>query len=202
MMQRALIGLASLALVAPAAYAAEVAEVTEGGHGEAAASGPFAGDFGNVLWTLVIFGLVVFVLGKYAWGPILRGLQTREDFIRESLEKAQRDRLESEARLREYEQRLAASRAEATAIVDEARRDAEAVKRKIEQDGKQEYDKMIERAKREIGIATETATRELYTVSARLSTEMASRVLGREVTAQDQDRLIAESIAELNSRPH
>lgn len=197
MMQRALIGLVSFALAAPA-FAAEAAE---GGHGEAA-SGPFAGDVGNVIWTLVIFGLVVFVLGKYAWGPILSGLQAREDFIRESLEKAQRDRLESEARLREYEERLAASRAEATAIVDEARRDAEVVKRKIEQDGKQEYDKMIERAKREIGIATETATRELYTVSARLSTEMASRVLGREVTAQDQERLIAESIAELNSRPH
>lgn len=195
MMQRALIGLVSLALAAPA-YAAEAAE----GHGEA--SGPFAGDVGNVIWTLVIFGLVVFVLGKFAWGPILGGLQAREEFIRESLEKAQRDRLESEARLREYEERLAASRSEATAIVDEARRDAEVVKRKIEQDGKQEYDKMIERAKREIGIATETATRELYTTSARLATEMASRVLGREVTAQDQERLIAESISELNSRPH
>lgn len=199
MMKRALIGLVSFALAAPAAYAAEAAE---GGHGEAAASGPFAGDLGNVIWTLVIFGLVVFVLGKFAWGPILRGLQAREDFIRESLEKAQSDRLASEARLREYEERLAASRSEATAIVDEARRDAEVVKRKIEQDGKQEYDKMIERAKREISIATEVATRELYTVSARLSTEMASRVLGREVTAQDQDRLIAESIAELNSRAH
>ena len=197
MMQRALIGRVSFALVVLAAQAGHAAEAAEG-----AASGPFAGDAGNVLWTLVIFGLVVFVLGKFAWGPILRGLQAREDFIRESLEKAQSDRLASEARLREYEERLAASRAEATAIVDEARRDAEVVKRKIEQDGKQEYDKMIERAKREISIATEVATRELYTVSARLSTEMASRVLGREVTAQDQDRLIAESIAELNSRPH
>lgn len=197
MMKRALMGLVSFALAAPA-FAAEAAE----GHGEAAASGPFAGDVGNVIWTLVIFGLVVFVLGKFAWGPILSGLQAREDFIRESLEKAQSDRLASEARLREYEERLAASRSEATAIVDEARRDAEVVKRKIEQDGKQEYDKMIERAKREISIATEVATRELYTVSARLSTEMASRVLGREVTAQDQERLIAESIAELNSRAH
>jgi F-type H+-transporting ATPase subunit b len=196
MMERALVGLASFALAAPA-FAAEAAHGAEGG-----SLSPFAGDLGNAIWTLVIFALVVFVLGKYAWGPMLSGLQARENFIRESLEKAERDRKESEARLREYEERLAASRAEATAIVDEARRDAEVVKRKIEQDGKAEYDRMIERAKREIGIATEAATRELYTVSARLATEMASRVLGREVTAQDQERLIAESIAELNSRPH
>lgn len=196
MMERALVGLVSFALAAPA-FAAEAA------HGEEAGSlSPFAGDFGNMIWTLVIFGLVVFVLGKYAWGPMLSGLQAREGFIRESLEKAERDRKEAEARLREYEERLAASRAEATAIVDEARRDAEVVKRKIEQDGKAEYDKMIERAKREIGIATETATKELYTLSARLATDMASRVLGREVTAQDQERLIAESISELNSRTH
>jgi F-type H+-transporting ATPase subunit b len=196
MIERALIGLITFALAAPA-FAAEAAAE----HGEASAS-PFAGDIGNALWTLVIFGIVVFVLGRYAWGPILKGLQSREDFIRESLEKAQLDRQQAEARLREYEERLATSRAEATAIVDEARRDAEVVKRKIEADAHTEYEKMIERAKREIQLATDTATKDLYTLSARLATDMASRVLGREVTAQDQERLIAESIHELNERPH
>ncbi|HEX2644689.1 MAG TPA: F0F1 ATP synthase subunit B [Thermoanaerobaculia bacterium] len=196
MMERALIGLVSFALAAPA-FAAEAAE-----HGEAGGGGPFAGDIGNALWTLLIFGLVVFILGRFAWGPILKGLQSREDFIRESLEKAQHASQQAEARLREYEERLASSRAEATAIVDEARRDAEVVKRKIEADAHAEYEKMIDRAKREIQIATDTATKDLYTLSARLATDMASRVLGREVTAQDQERLIAESINELNQRPH
>ncbi len=73
---------------------------------------------------------MLFVLGKFAWGPILSGLQARENFIRESLETAKRDRDEAEARLREYEERLATARAEATAIVDEGRRDAEVVKRR------------------------------------------------------------------------
>lgn len=196
MMERALIGLVSFALAAPA-FAAEAAE-----HGEAGGGGPFAGDIGNALWTLLIFGIVVFILGRFAWGPILKGLQSREDFIRESLEKAQLDRQQAEARLREYEERLASSRAEATAIVDEARRDAEVVKRKIEADAHAEYEKMIDRAKREIQIATDTATKDLYTLSAKLATDMASRVLGREVTAQDQERLITESINELNQRPH
>jgi F-type H+-transporting ATPase subunit b len=199
MMERALIGLVSFALAAPA-FAAEAAE--SAGHGEAGGGGPFAGDIGNAIWTLLIFGIVVFILGRFAWGPILKGLQSREDFIRESLEKAQLDRQQAEARLREYEERLASSRAEATAIVDEARRDAEVVKRKIEADAHAEYEKMIDRARREIQIATDTATKDLYTLSAKLATDMASRVLGREVTAQDQERLITESINELNQRPH
>jgi F-type H+-transporting ATPase subunit b len=154
----------------------------------------FAGDVGNAIWTLVIFGLVVFVLGKFAWGPILNTLQTRENFIREALEKAKHEREVAEERLREYEARLATARAEASAIVDEGRRDAEVVKRRIEADAKVEADKMIERAKREIHIATDTATKELYLHSAKLAMQLAAQVIGRELTPQDHERLISEAL--------
>ena len=53
---------------------------------------PFAGDIGNALWTLVVFGLVVFILGKFAWGPLLSALQERENFIADALGAAKRDR--------------------------------------------------------------------------------------------------------------
>lgn len=188
-MKRFLAALLTLALAAPA-FAQE-----HGGGGE---NNLFAGDVGNAIWTLVIFLLVVFVLGKFAWGPILNTLQTRESFIHDALAKAKRDRDEAEARLREYEARLASARTEATAIVDEGRRDAEAVKRRIEADAKAEGDKMIERAKREIQIATDTATQDLYRLSARLATDLAARVIGRELTPQDHERLIAEAIDGLN----
>lgn len=193
MIERALVLLTSFALAAPA-LAAE-----EGHGGEAAANNPFAGDIGNALWTLVIFGLVVVVLGKFAWGPLLKSLQAREEFIRESLEKARLEREMAELRLREYEERLATARAEATAIVEEGRRDADAVKRRIEEDAKREADKAIERAKREIQIATDTATKELYTLSARLATDLAAKVIGRELTPKDHERLIAEAIEGLNN---
>ena len=197
MIERALAGLTTLlvALVLAAPVAA-----AEGGHGEGAASNPFAGDIGNALWTVIIFVLVLVVLGKFAWGPILKNLQARENFIFESLEKAKRDRDEAEARLKQYEERLASARAEASAIVDEGRRDAGVEKRRIEDEARQEADRTLERAKREIQIATDTATKELYTLSARLSTEMATRIVGRELTAQDHERLIAESIDALNAR--
>jgi F-type H+-transporting ATPase subunit b len=165
---------------------------------EAGAEAPpslFAGDLGNSIWTLLIFVFVLIILGKFAWGPILKTLQSREAFIHDALAKAKNDRDAAEARLKEYEERLATARAEATAIVDEGRRDAEVVKRKIEADAKHEGDKMIERAKREIHLATVSATSELYQLTAKLATDLAARVIGRELTAQDHERLISEAIA-------
>lgn len=187
MIKRALFVLTLLATALPAMAQEHAAE----GHAEPSL---FSGDLGNVIWTVVIFVLVLVVLGKYAWGPLLGNLQARESFIRESLEKAKRDREEAEARLREYEERLATARAEASAIVEEGRRDADVLRRQIEATGKAESEKMIERAKREIQIATDTATRELYTLSARLATQMAEKAIGRELTSQDHERLISEGI--------
>jgi F-type H+-transporting ATPase subunit b len=184
MIKRALFLLAVLAMTALPALAAEA-------EGEPSL---FAGDLGNSFWTVLIFVLVLVVLGKFAWGPILSTLQARESFIHEALAKAKRDRDEAEARLKQYEERLAGARAEATAIVEEGRRDAEVVKHRIEAAAKAEADKMIDRARREIQIATVTATRELYDLSARLATDMAARVIGRELSAQDHERLIAEAI--------
>jgi F-type H+-transporting ATPase subunit b len=193
MIQRLLAAGFTLALAAPA-FAAEAAEGHGGGE---AANNPFAGDIGTALWTLIVFGAVVLVLGKFAWGPILGALQKREEFIRESLEQARREREEAEVRLKEYMDKLNAARAEATAIVDEGRRDAEATKRRIEEDARAEAEKIVARGKREIEIATESAVQQIYSLAARMSTDAASRILGREINAQDHERLIAQSIDEL-----
>ena len=80
---------------------------------EAVALSPFAGNLGNAVWTLVIFVIVVVVLGKFAWGPILGLLQQREEFIHRSLSDAKRDRDEAEVRLKEYSAKLVSAQAEA-----------------------------------------------------------------------------------------
>jgi len=160
---------------------------------------PFAGDVGNALWTVVIFVVVLIVLGKFAWGPILDALQKREQFIHDALAQAKRDREQAEASLREYEQKLHQAKAEATAIVEEGRRDADVLRRKIEGDAKAEADRMIQRARREITVATETAVSELYSLSSRLATDVASRVIRKELTGADHERLIAEAIDEFKS---
>ncbi len=193
-------GAASVLLSAIALLHAPAALAAEGAAHEPSSNNVFAGDVGNAVWTLIIFLLVLVVLGKFAWGPLLKGLQARESFIRDSLETARRDRAEAESRLREYQEKLAAARAEATAIVEEGRRAAEAVKHRIEEQAKQESDKMIERAKAEIRVATAEATRQLYALSGSLATELAGRIIGRELDPKDHERLIAESIAEISAR--
>ena len=184
-----------LAALALASWPALASEPAHGGGGP----NLFSGDLGNAVWTVVIFGTVLFVLGKFAWGPIINGLKQREDFIRESLTKAKADREAAEAQLKAYEERLNQARSEATKIVEEGRRDAEVVKARIEQQAKDEADKMIERAKREIGIAKDTAVKDLYSLASRLATDAASRIIRAELKPQDHERLIAESIARIEA---
>jgi F-type H+-transporting ATPase subunit b len=157
----------------------------------------FTGDLGNIIWSMLTFVAVLLVLGKFAWRPILNALQKREDFIKDSLAQAKKDREEAEARLREYTERLEDARTEATAIVDEARRDAEVVKRKIDEDARAEATATLDRAKREIAVATDTAVKELYALSAKLATDVAARVIRKELDPKEHERLIAESLDEL-----
>jgi len=166
---------------------------SEGGEGPSL----FTGDLGNVFWSLVTFFAVLVVLGKFAWKPILGALQKREDFIRESLAQAKRDRDEAEKRLKEYSEKIVAARSEATAIVEEGRRDGDVLRQKLEEDGKAEAKAILERAKREIAIATDTAVKELYTLSGKLATEVAGRILRKELNPREHERLITESINEL-----
>ena len=187
MKQKAGIGLLVMAMASVAsAWAAEEGE-----------DNLCAGDIGNAVWTLVIFLAVILVLGKFAWGPMLSGLQRREQFIRDSLEQAKRDREQAEAQLEEYNKKLDTATADALKVVEEGRRDAEVVKERIEEKARSEADQMVDRAKREIDLAKQAAIKELYETSITLGSDIASRVLKREMNAQDHEDLIAESIDHL-----
>jgi F-type H+-transporting ATPase subunit b len=188
MMRRVSLSLALLTLWSAAlARAAEEGEVNL-----------FAGDLGNAVWTLVIFVLVIVVLGKFAWGPLLSALQQREEFIRNSLQEAKQDREAAEARLEKYEQKLAGAGAEAAKIVETGRKEGESIKSQLEEQARSESDKMIDRAKREIELAKQSAIKELYATSSEVATEIAARILQRELSSQDHERLIRDSIDELN----
>jgi F-type H+-transporting ATPase subunit b len=159
----------------------------------------FTGDLGNIFWTLLTFVMVIVVLGKFAWKPILGALQQREEFIRDSLAQAKQDRCEAEARLKEYTEKIEASRAEATAIVEEGRRDAEVLKRKLEENARTEASAILQRAKHEIEIATHTAVKELYALSSTLATDVAAKLIQKDLDAQHHERLIQDSIEEVGA---
>jgi F-type H+-transporting ATPase subunit b len=190
MMQKIVTGLSAFMLASPALAAAA--------RGEGSKVSPFTGDLGNMIWTLVIFLVVIFVLGRFAWGPLLNLLQKREEFIRESLEQAKRDREHAEANRKAIDEKLEATRGEATAIVEEARRDAEVVKRKIEETARKEAEALLQRSRREIRVATDTAVRELYDLTGKLATDVATRIIRKEIDAAQHERLIGDSIEQLS----
>jgi len=166
---------------------------------EGAALSPFAGNVGNAIWTLAIFLLVVTILGKFAWGPVLALLQEREKFIHKSLADAKRDREEAEARLKEYAAKIQAARAESAALVDEARRDAERLREDLKQRARTEADGMIQNAERQISLQTQRAIQEIRREAVDLSVAIASKIIQRNLTKEDNQRLIDEAIRQVGS---
>ncbi|MBI5866034.1 MAG: F0F1 ATP synthase subunit B [Planctomycetes bacterium] len=208
----ALLAMAALALAAPspahgqhaepAAHNATTTQQPDTAHGADAQAGEksiFGGGIGNVVWTTVIFLVVVFVLGTKAWPQILRVLDEREKSIRTSLENARREREDAEKLLVQYKQQIERARVDATAIVDEGRRDAEVVRRRIQDEAKKESDEMIARAKREIQLATDAAVKELYDRTANLAVDVAAQIVRKELRAEDHRALVLESIERMKA---
>jgi F-type H+-transporting ATPase subunit b len=169
-------------------------------HGEESSS-PFAGGIGDSLVTLIIFVALVILLGRFAWGPLLRALKDRERFIEESLAKAKQDREDAEARLKEYSDKLDHAREEATEIVAEGKRDAEAVKRRIEGEAQTEAENIIARARREIDIARDDAIKALYEQTAELATNIAGRIISKSLSPEDHRALVNEALDQIKTLP-
>jgi F-type H+-transporting ATPase subunit b len=167
---------------------------------EAPALSPFAGDLGNAIWTLAIFVIVVVVLGKFAWGPVLGLLQQREEFIHRSLSEAKRERDEADARLKEYAAKLQTAHAEAAALLEEARRDAERLREEIRQKARTEADRTIANAQRQIELETSRALEQVRHEAVDLSVMIASKILQRNVSKADNERLIDDAIKQVESR--
>ncbi len=194
-MRQRLLTVAFLALTALPLHAAEE---TAG-----AALSPFAGNLGNAIWTLAIFVIVVIVLGKFAWGPVLALLRQREEFIHRSLSDAKRDRDEAEARLKDYAAKLQSAHAEALTILDQARRDAERVREELRQRAKAEADKLIANAQSQIQLETTRALQQIRVEAVDLSVAIASKLLQRNISKDDNEKLIADALRQIEvTRSH
>jgi F-type H+-transporting ATPase subunit b len=167
---------------------------------EAVTLSPFAGNLGNAIWTLGIFVIVVIVLGKFAWGPVLGLLQQREQFIHTALADAKRDRDAAEARLKEYSAKLQRAHAEAATILEETRRDAERLREEVRQRAKTEADKLIANAERQIQLQTGRALEQIRREAVDLSVMIASKIIQRNLTREDNERLIDDALKQVENR--
>lgn len=184
-----------LALVAaPLARAAEEAA----GHAEAPPN-PANFQVAPFFASLILFGVVLFILGKYAWPKLIQALQEREEKIRREIEDAERARQQAQSALEQYEQALSQARAEAQKMLDEAKAQQQTLAAQMRAQTEQELNQLRDRARREIDAAKEAAVAEIYSQMASTATEIASRILQREISPDDQRRLVEESLQQLHS---
>jgi len=191
-MKQRLFGIAILALTVLALPAAAQEH-------EAVALSPFAGDLGNAIWTLVIFVIVVVLLGKFAWGPVLGLLKEREEFIHKSLSDAKRDRDEAEARLKDYAAKLQGAQAEAMKIIEEARRDGGRLRDELRERAKAEAETLVANAQRQIQLETSRALVQIRQEAVDLSVAIASKLLQRNISKEDNEKIIDEALRQIDT---
>lgn len=182
--------------------ASSVTETTDAGHDDHGGghdiSVPLKWKSDLALFSLITFILFVVVLGKFAWGPMIQGLDKREAGIMKAISDAEDNRRKSQAMLAEYDQKLKAAEQTVQAMVAEARRDAERAGQDLIASAQREVGLIRDRAKDDIRQATDTALAEVFTQINSKVVLATERVLGRALQDGDQERLVSEALAEIS----
>ncbi len=148
----------------------------------------------TMIFSLIIFGILLFVLAKYAWKPILEGLDNREKSIAKNIDDAKTSNEKAQALLAQYEHKLRAAGDEASRLIAEARIDAEKARERIVSEAKEEAQRQRDRAIAEINAARDAAVRELAEKSVDSAVMLASRIVGKSLKPDDHARLIEQSL--------
>lgn len=165
----------------------------------AAGDNPFAGTIYQAIAAATVFIVVLLVLKKMAWGPILTGLQDRENKIKGDLQAAETAARDANKTLTQYQAKLAEAQDEARKIIEQGRVDAERLAAQIKDQTQSEIKAIKDKATRDITAAKEHALTEIYTQAAAMSTQIAGRILKRELNAADQQAIVDESLAQLQA---
>ncbi len=156
-------------------------------------------DPGLLLWTVITFLVLLLLLWKAAWKPIVEALDARAEKIRGDIDQADKSRQEAEKVLAEHKELMANARGESAKIIAQGREEAEKVKTEIVEKASKEAKDLAERAKKEIVLAKETALNELKTEIVNISTEIASRVIEKNLKPEDQNALVEEALNKIGT---
>jgi F-type H+-transporting ATPase subunit b len=155
-------------------------------------------NVGLTIWTLVVFGISLYILSKVAFPRIGAALDRRRQAIEDSIDSAQRTREEAEALLDDYRARLHEARGQAEEIVKRARQTADSHEQEARERAQQIATEGSARAAREIEEATRRALRELRDEVAELTVLAAEKVTRKTLDEADQRRLVEEALSELD----
>jgi F-type H+-transporting ATPase subunit b len=152
-------------------------------------------------YTLVVFLVLLFVLGRFAWKPLLEALHSREQHLEHVLLETERARNESEANLAEHRKLIARAGDEVRAILEKARKEAEATGEQLIKQAQGEAEQAKQRAQRDIASARDQALAEIWEKTADMAIAVAGKVLSKELSDTEHRRLLEVAINELPAQP-
>jgi F-type H+-transporting ATPase subunit b len=165
-----------------------------------APSGPLTVEGGLMLWTVVIFLLLLAVLKRFAWPAILGAVEAREQALEAQLAEAERNRAEAAALLAEHKKLVADARGQAHAVLVEARSLAEKERAVALEKTRQEQEELLTRARREISVERDRAVQDLRREAVDLSLAAASKLIGERLGSETDRKLVQEYLATLDSQ--
>lgn len=148
---------------------------------------------------LVVFLIVLIILSVKVWPAISKGLDERASKIRNSIEEAEMAQQQAKAALEQYERNLASARAEAQKMLDDAKSQQQAITAELKARSDIELAALRDKAKRDIDASKAQAIAEIHSHATSLATSMASKILKREITPGDQQKMIQESLQEIST---
>ena len=182
-------------LALPAALLSTPMALLAQGHGEEGGGGGlFDINVGLIIWTIVIFLTVLFVLWKFAFGPILAAVNAREEGINKALEEARTRQAEAEKLLEEHKQQLADARRQAQEIVAEGREAGGRLQKEIEGKAREESDLILVRAKAEIEREKDAAVEVLRKEAVDLALAAASKLLHEKLDGEQDRKLVMDFV--------
>lgn len=152
------------------------------------------------IYTFVVFVLLVGVLLKFAWSPIMAGLDKRERSIAQLIEDAKQSSRKAEESLQQYQQKLAAAQEETRELLARSRQEAESLKEKILAEAKSSAQREKDRALADIRIARDAALQDIAEKSVDTAVKLAAQIVKREVKTSDHSQLIREAVNRLPSK--
>jgi F-type H+-transporting ATPase subunit b len=155
-------------------------------------------NLGLMIWTLIAFGISLWLLQKFAFPRIQEELDKRRRAIDESIDHATRMRQEADQLLEEYRARLKEAREQAEDILVRSRKAAEAYEAEIKEKAQKEHQEALERTRREIEAETRRALDEIRREVADLTIIATEKVARKSLTDDDQKRLIEEALSEVD----
>lgn len=158
-----------------------------------------APNYGLMVWTLVIFLILLGVLSKFAFRPIIAAVEAREQALEDAINSAKRDREEAALLLAQHRAALDASRGEGQKLIADARAAAERVRAELVEQAHAEQAKMLERARAEIDAERATAIAELRKEAVDLAIMGAGKVIGQNLDREANRKLVESFLASVST---